>query len=853
MRIMTWGLYLGIVFSLASYAYSQMTWTPIFVSSEKSQVDFWTQTETGCACSFNSSSKNCACCVLSGGCSCGIAMPKRCAQCGLEKYCTNMCNITLDSKELLRKSNRAFGQIKSPSVEGPTECTYRFIPDVGQRVELQIYRLISIGRHNGKSCEGGWLELEGGARICGSNVRSDPPVVLFSDKSPATLWMKINENTTRSQFLAYFSFASRTSTSVGWPMKGGKAVNSTECDWIFDDCLNTDCILASPSYPGLYPPNIHCHYLIKSDVNVSIVITFNSLLLAYKDFNHCTNDYVAVYAGSTTSSTMLKKLCNNEKITVVHFGSEVLIEFKSGPEIPPFNYNGFFAQVTLIQMTTVPPTTTSISNTIKTVEDTYDKSNHHIKYNRNFNEIYISNTTSGCNLEIDGTILRSGHYDTRGKHKLTNCRFIFRGRPFDTVHILLTGYNLSSPDCKSMIEIWDGNLADGKNENTIKSSKRICSPAQNIRQPRQFQNSERYTESEHYSSTGKEMTIVFKRLDNKSDDEQFMDFSYYFHDEGEGGTLRPSSTCDVEYYGLTSPKQGKLTNPILKFFPVYDSIGCKQHFIPASNQSLILIIDNAFTINSNNQQCETLCGDSGCRCVSDKLLNDINHLKIISEPNHVIICLCGNYQNWLPLRVRSWSPLYIEWFHSSGSNLNLTANYKFIEDTYCGDHSTSQLQGFVRAGDLTNNAITNQYYQQKCTWLLESKIDRQLIIEMESLQDRPCTAWNLTIHEYIISENPIGQRLYTFCSRDRRKNFTLPWRMNTAIIRLQALSRTAPQYIIKWQSITVASSTRKNEPSPAPDFVLNSSVSRFKFYHQTLITSKIWTSIHMIFIMSLFN
>lgn len=34
MRIMIRGLWLAIVFTLASYAYSQMTWTPIFVSGE---------------------------------------------------------------------------------------------------------------------------------------------------------------------------------------------------------------------------------------------------------------------------------------------------------------------------------------------------------------------------------------------------------------------------------------------------------------------------------------------------------------------------------------------------------------------------------------------------------------------------------------------------------------------------------------------------------------------------------------------------------------------------------------------------------------------------------------------------
>ncbi|KAL2714112.1 hypothetical protein V1478_016669 [Vespula squamosa] len=53
------------------------------------KVDLWTQSTTGCACSFNSSSNECACCVPSGGCSCGTASPNRCAQCGLEQHCAN--------------------------------------------------------------------------------------------------------------------------------------------------------------------------------------------------------------------------------------------------------------------------------------------------------------------------------------------------------------------------------------------------------------------------------------------------------------------------------------------------------------------------------------------------------------------------------------------------------------------------------------------------------------------------------------------------------------------------------------------------------------------------------------------
>lgn len=39
-------------------------------------------------------------------------------------------------------------------------------------------------------CQGGWLYLEGGGRVCGADERFGPPVVLFSDNPTPVLHME---------------------------------------------------------------------------------------------------------------------------------------------------------------------------------------------------------------------------------------------------------------------------------------------------------------------------------------------------------------------------------------------------------------------------------------------------------------------------------------------------------------------------------------------------------------------------------------------------------------------------------------------------------------------------------------
>lgn len=60
-----------------------------------------------------------------------------------------VCNVTISQQTIFSESKSSVGQIKSPSLQGPALCWYLLQPDPGHRLELQIYRLVNVGRFNG--------------------------------------------------------------------------------------------------------------------------------------------------------------------------------------------------------------------------------------------------------------------------------------------------------------------------------------------------------------------------------------------------------------------------------------------------------------------------------------------------------------------------------------------------------------------------------------------------------------------------------------------------------------------------------------------------------------------------------
>ncbi|PSN57357.1 hypothetical protein C0J52_02910 [Blattella germanica] len=518
-------------------------------------------------------------------------------------------------------------------MEGPGFCWYLLQPDTGQRVEIQVHRLVSVGRFNGTSCQAGFLQLVDGAeprprpgdsQICGSNERFSPPVVLFADRGSATLLFHIGEPTLRSQFLALFSFTPTSSTQgTGFQPRGGRRIEHTECDWLYQDFSCRDpgsCVLASPGYPGLYPPNRQC--------------------------NHCGTDYIAIYQGSTPSSHLLTTLCANRKGQLQYSGPNLLIEFRS-------------------------------------------------------------------------------------------------------------------PSCQSVVEIYDGPAEEG-----VKPAKRICSPlTKHARDP-----SGRFLEQQTFVSSDNMLTVVLRRLgppprnsENSDSDAEFLDGAFLFHDEQVDGTLQPDTFCDVDYYGLSSSLDGWISNPGTQhlFWNIEGSLRCTQRFIPAANQSVTITVSTLARL-SPDPHCHTQCGDGGCHCVANLLpLSQMDHLLLVTDAGQAVSCLCGDFQ--------------------------------VTTMAACEIHS--------RNVSAPSTLTLNYYYHQECTWLLDSKVERQLTVELATNQNRPCTAWNVSVHQY--EENRIdgvGQLLHTFCPRDRSKEYSLPWKMNTVLLRLQAMTRTLPEYAIRWNS-----------------------------------------------------
>ncbi|CAG7720592.1 unnamed protein product, partial [Allacma fusca] len=414
-------------------------------------------------------------------------------------------------------------------------------------------------------CTGGLLQFSEGdngisvssqaIQLCAANSRFSPPVVLFGDQGVATLMLRVDTKTSRSQVAAYVSFSSADDPQVGDPSTGGRLRSHSVCDWSYESCWSHECVLASPGYPGLFPPNRRCRYFISTNsTKARIRLHFQSISLPQTPM--CGSHHISIWRRNFTSTSALgrplKTICHGSEETIELDGGQVLVEFRSGNTLAPYIHNGFRATVEfmgglqrepLIPSTLAPPlhlfpvnvTTSLLTNEGDSMGEPlgYPRASYEVGNLDSIScgHVFNGDTTRGnvFRLLIPRGLTPSGRagslglrafgpFDPEPKHvspTFSRCQLEFRGKSADVVQLAVFNYRLRGSNCSTVIQVYD--MEEDPANYTDRLLGKLCGPSGN--------------EVKRFTSSHSKMALValvFPQLDEVGT--EFLEGAFRFHD-----------------------------------------------------------------------------------------------------------------------------------------------------------------------------------------------------------------------------------------------------------------------------------------------------------------------------------
>ncbi|XP_053215446.1 cubilin [Podarcis raffonei] len=142
------------------------------------------------------------------------------------------------------------------------------------------------------SCRSGFLQIHDGesasANLLGKYCGSSPPEELFSSHNSLYFWLHSDHMMNARGFTVHWE--SRQ------PVCGG-------------ELTGTYGSINSPGYPGNYPPNKDCYWIISTNPSLLITFAFGTLSLEHHD--NCSQDYLEIRDGLLPQDPLLGRYCSS--------------------------------------------------------------------------------------------------------------------------------------------------------------------------------------------------------------------------------------------------------------------------------------------------------------------------------------------------------------------------------------------------------------------------------------------------------------------------------------------------------------------------------------------------------------
>uniref|UniRef100_A0A914KHY1 CUB domain-containing protein n=1 Tax=Meloidogyne incognita TaxID=6306 RepID=A0A914KHY1_MELIC len=319
--------------------------------------------------------------------------------------------ISIDDSNEIEDKERA---VHYQSLPDDIQCIYTFMAKPRERVRLQFtsFQLAGTANHCESEYVDVYSELEDptedllsanlDARYCGTvapNVRISLHQVLV-----LVLHSRIGRRRGDPFVLAgTFEFIPEAQFVPGIPFGPS---NGKGCAFLIESSNRNQGTILSPTYPGAYPSNFHCVYLLKGKQGERIRLYFKDFDV-YFGGEHCPYDSLTIYDGDTNSEPILRKLCGlQQRLELFSFGTTLLLEFNT-TEPPKNDMRGFAIDyefstrfVDIVRLIGPQRRISHIRGSECDIRVRSNRESVHYIQSPNFPEMFPLNTT--CTYVLDG-------------------------------------------------------------------------------------------------------------------------------------------------------------------------------------------------------------------------------------------------------------------------------------------------------------------------------------------------------------------------------------------------------------------------------------------------------------------